>query len=78
MLEARADGATGNGMTEDKSGKTELNGNVVPFPEAAPSRVQVTLQLEPHLLEKFRIGEPGWQDRINEVLRARLNDGSKS
>lgn len=30
---------------------------------------QVTLRLDPDVIEKFREGGPGWQGRINEALR---------
>jgi uncharacterized protein (DUF4415 family) len=30
---------------------------------------QVTLRLDPDVLEKFREGGPGWQGRINAALR---------
>ena len=32
-------------------------------------REQVTLRIEQDVLEHFREGGPGWQDRINEALR---------
>jgi uncharacterized protein (DUF4415 family) len=32
-------------------------------------REQVTLRIEQDVLEYFREGGPGWQDRINEALR---------
>lgn len=33
------------------------------------AKQQVTLRLDPDVIEKFREGGPGWQGRINEVLR---------
>lgn len=30
---------------------------------------QVTLRLDPDVIEKFRAGGPGWQGRMNEALR---------
>lgn len=30
---------------------------------------QVTLRIDQDVLEYFRQGGPGWQDRLNEVLR---------
>jgi uncharacterized protein (DUF4415 family) len=30
---------------------------------------QVTLRLDPEILDRFRAGGPGWQGRINEALR---------
>jgi uncharacterized protein (DUF4415 family) len=45
-------------------------------PEAAPKRTtlpgvkeQVTLRIDQDVLEHFREGGPGWQDRINDALR---------
>lgn len=30
---------------------------------------QVTLRLDPDVIERFRAGGPGWQGRMNEALR---------
>lgn len=30
---------------------------------------QVTLRIDPDVIDKFREGGPGWQGRINEALR---------
>jgi uncharacterized protein (DUF4415 family) len=30
---------------------------------------QVTLRLDPDVIDKFREGGPGWKGRINEALR---------
>lgn len=38
-------------------------------PRVANPRVQVSLRLDPDVLEKFRSTGPGWQGRINEALR---------
>jgi uncharacterized protein (DUF4415 family) len=45
-------------------------------PEAPPKqaaipgvREQVTLRIDQDVLEYFRDGGPGWQDRINDALR---------
>jgi uncharacterized protein (DUF4415 family) len=32
-------------------------------------REQVTLRIDQDVLEHFRAGGPGWQDRINDALR---------
>jgi uncharacterized protein (DUF4415 family) len=41
-----------------------------PKPTALPGvREQVTLRIDQDVLEYFREGGPGWQDRINEALR---------
>lgn len=33
------------------------------------AKQQVTLRLDRDVIEKFRAGGPGWQSRINEVLK---------
>jgi uncharacterized protein (DUF4415 family) len=42
----------------------------------APKRL-VSLRLDPEVVERFRATGPGWQSRINAVLRAHLPEGSK-
>ena len=38
-------------------------------PPADNPKKQVTLRLDTDVLERFRAGGPGWQDRINAALR---------
>jgi uncharacterized protein (DUF4415 family) len=38
-------------------------------PERGVAKEQVTLRLDPDVIERFRAGGPGWQGRINGVLR---------
>jgi uncharacterized protein (DUF4415 family) len=38
--------------------------------QAAPTKKQVTLRLDPDVLDKFRATGPGWQARINDALKA--------
>lgn len=38
-------------------------------PTLAGAKRQVTLRLDPDVLDKFRETGPGWQRRINEALR---------
>jgi uncharacterized protein (DUF4415 family) len=38
-------------------------------PKGARAKVQQSLRLSPEVLEHFRAGGPGWQARIDEVLR---------
>jgi uncharacterized protein (DUF4415 family) len=38
-------------------------------PERGVSKEQVTLRLDPDVIERFRADGPGWQGRINGVLR---------
>jgi uncharacterized protein (DUF4415 family) len=39
-------------------------------PKLANPKRQVTLRLDGDLLDRLREGGPGWQSRINEILRA--------
>ena len=43
----------------------------LPPKQASPPgvREQVTLRIDQAVLDHFREGGPGWQDRINEALR---------
>ncbi len=38
-------------------------------PQRGVAKQQVTLRIDPDVLDKFRAGGPGWQGRINEALR---------
>jgi uncharacterized protein (DUF4415 family) len=38
-------------------------------PLRGAAKRQVTLRLDPDVIEKFREGGPGWQARMNEALR---------
>lgn len=38
-------------------------------PVRGQAKRQVTLRLDPDVIEKFREGGPGWQGRMNEALR---------
>ena len=38
-------------------------------PPAAVRKVSTTLRLSPEVLEHFRAGGPGWQTRIDQVLK---------
>ncbi|MFN3520363.1 MAG: BrnA antitoxin family protein [Sphingomonas sp.] len=38
-------------------------------PLRGTAKRQVTLRLDPDVIEKFREGGPGWQVRMNEALR---------
>ncbi|HEU0045873.1 BrnA antitoxin family protein [Sphingomonas sp.] len=38
-------------------------------PVRGHTKRQVTLRLDPDVLDRFREGGPGWQGRINEALR---------
>ncbi|WBO21611.1 BrnA antitoxin family protein [Sphingomonas abietis] len=41
-------------------------------PARARAKQQVTLRLDPDVIERFRESGPGWQARINEALRGVL------
>ncbi len=38
-------------------------------PQRGVAKQQVTLRIDPDVIDKFRAGGPGWQGRINEALR---------
>jgi uncharacterized protein (DUF4415 family) len=38
-------------------------------PSRERSKQQVTLRIDPDVIERFREGGPGWQGRMNEALR---------
>jgi uncharacterized protein (DUF4415 family) len=38
-------------------------------PQKTPTKQQVTLRLDRDVLDRFRATGPGWQGRINNVLR---------
>lgn len=38
-------------------------------PQRVRAKQQVTLRLDPDVIERFRAGGAGWQGRINEALR---------
>lgn len=38
-------------------------------PLGAAAKQQVTLRIDPDVIDKFREGGPGWQGRMNEALR---------
>lgn len=38
-------------------------------PQRDRSKQQITLRIDPDVIEKFREGGPGWQARMNEALR---------
>jgi uncharacterized protein (DUF4415 family) len=43
-------------------------------PGKRPVKEQVTLRLDPDVLERFRATGPGWQSRINDALRKAANE----
>ena len=59
--------------TEAEAAFKKVTAKVVTAPPkqaAVPGvREQVTLRIDQDVLEHFREGGPGWQDRINEALR---------
>ena len=45
-------------------------------PRLPAAKRQVTVRLDPDLLEQLRATGPGWQTRMNDALRAWLTKGS--
>lgn len=43
-------------------------------PQKAPTKLLVSLRLDPDVLEQLRAGGRGWQTRANELLRRALRD----
>jgi uncharacterized protein (DUF4415 family) len=41
-------------------------------PKAAATKEQINVRLDPDVLAKLRQGGPGWQSRINAILRQAL------
>lgn len=46
------------------------------WPKAEAPKVSTTIRLSPGVLEHFRAGGPGWQTRIDEILRKAAGIGS--
>jgi uncharacterized protein (DUF4415 family) len=44
-------------------------------PASENPKQQVTLRLDPDILEHFRAGGPGWQTAINDALRKAMKTG---
>lgn len=38
-------------------------------PQKSPKKIPVSIRLSPEVVERFKAGGPGWQARIDEVLR---------
>lgn len=50
-----------------------VDGQPIPYdPEHAASQQQVTLHLDVDVIARFRASGPGWQDRMNAILRDAL------
>lgn len=47
-----------------------------PVPSGLSSKVRRVIPLSPEVLEHFRASEPGWQARINAVLREHVRDAA--
>lgn len=62
--------------TREKPGSSSANAGAQPVkrgpgrPPIANPKQAISLRLEPAVLEKFRATGPGWQRRINDVLKA--------
>ena len=68
-----AEVAIGDKVIRPASGYLGPNGVVRGRPpQRGRAKQQVTLRLDPDVVERFRAGGPGWQGRINEALRKTL------
>jgi uncharacterized protein (DUF4415 family) len=38
-------------------------------PQVAPTKVPVSIRLSPEVVERFKAQGPGWQTRIDDILR---------
>jgi uncharacterized protein (DUF4415 family) len=50
-------------------GRDFKNGRRVGRPKGSGTKEMVTLRLDKDVLARFRAGGPGWQTRVNDVLR---------
>ncbi len=46
-------------------------------PQKAPTKTQVTLRLDPDVLERYKAMGRGWQRRVNDVLREGLHRNAR-
>ena len=57
--------------------KADIRRNNVPVrrgrPRSAAPKRQVTLRLDPDVVDKFKAGGAGWQSRINAALRSAVD-----
>jgi uncharacterized protein (DUF4415 family) len=42
-------------------------------PKSAQTKISTTIRLDADILEYFKTGGPGWQSRINEALRSKID-----
>lgn len=61
----RAEIRRGDQVLKSASGTLTKRGR----PKSERPKVQVTLRLDPEVVERFRASGPGWQGRINEALK---------
>jgi uncharacterized protein (DUF4415 family) len=47
-------------------------------PKSAAPKVTVTLRIAPDVLDAYKAGGPGWQTRMNEVLRRGLKSRKRA
>jgi uncharacterized protein (DUF4415 family) len=62
----RAEIRAGNKLVRPATGTLAKAGRP---PQGERAKRQVTLRLDPEIIERFRASGPGWQSRINELLR---------
>lgn len=68
----RAEVATGGTVVRAAQGTLTRPGRP---PLGDQPKRQVTLRLDPDVIERFREGGPGWQGRMNEALRKAVGLG---
>lgn len=44
-------------------------------PQRAPVKRQISVRLDPEIIDHFKEGGPGWQSRMNEALRSFIRGG---
>jgi len=52
--------------------------NVGGRPKSANPKVSVSIRLDPDVVAEFKATGPGWQSRINDVLRREVLSGNRS
>ncbi|HZP78797.1 MAG TPA: BrnA antitoxin family protein [Pseudolabrys sp.] len=69
----RSRGSSGDARSAAEKAFKQLTTKPLDAPVAKPvvphAKEQVTLRLDRDVIEHFQGGGPGWQDRLNDVLR---------
>lgn len=56
----------------------KMRRNVGGRPKSANPKVPISIRLDSDVVAKFKASGPGWQSRMNEVLRREVMDGGQS